>query len=153
MFAIPIDFGIQAVKVRTKNKDGRVVRSCRVTLSHEFDEELAAALGKKARSVLQGMKDGEIETATLPIDGLAAVGAFHELREKKIAVKVPYMRGVKAKAKAGGKDEEPPTLRLEFEFAWNRDAWLFLGEHCSAMASVVLTQTQLVLTTEDASTN
>jgi hypothetical protein len=153
MFAVPIDFGIQAVKVRTKNVDGRQVRSCRVVLSHEFDDELAAALGPKAKHILKGMEDGEIESATLPIDGLAAIGAFSSPGNKKNAVRVPYMRGTKARAKAGGKEEEPPTLRLEFEFAWNKDAWVFLGEHCSAIASVVLTQTQLALAATDEATN
>lgn len=151
MFAVPIDFGIQAVKVRTKiDKSGKVKRSCRVILAHEFDEELAGALGKKARGLLRALEEQEIESAVVPIDGLAASGEFTVATDRKQSVRIPYLRGTKAKAKAGKNEDDPPMVRLEFEFAYQTDAWAFFGEHCSSIASVVLTQTQLLLVGDDA---
>jgi hypothetical protein len=129
-----------------KDVQGRIVRRCRVTLAHEFTPAIARALGKDAKPLLEALREGSIEKATMPIDGLAAAGAF---TAHGGGVSIGKMVGVKAVASKSSEEDSGPTIQLEFDFPWDKDAWVFLGEHCSAMADVVLTKRQLALDLQD----
>jgi hypothetical protein len=142
MFATTLECGIRKVAVKVKDVDGRIVRRCRVTLAHEFTAAIAKELGKDAIAVRSALKSGAVEKAVIPIDSLAALGAFAALGEK---VKVERLTGVKAVALAPKNDDEGATIQLEFEFLWDPAAWAFLGKHCSTVAEVVLTKRQLTL--------
>jgi hypothetical protein len=61
------------------------------------------------------------------------------------------MVGVKATVSKAKNDEDGPTILLEFDFAWDEDAWVWLGRNCSAVAEVVLTKRQLALAVDGAS--
>jgi len=125
-----------------------LVRRCRVTLSHEFTRDIARELGTDAAAVRKALHSGGVEKAVLPIDTIAALGAF---KAKGGGVNIGRMVGVKATATAS-KDDAPPRIDFEFEFAWQKDAWIFLGEHCNALADVTLTKRQLALALDE-STN
>jgi hypothetical protein len=144
MFGTTLECGIKAVKVRVQDVQGREVRRCRVVLVHEFTADIARALGEAAVALRGHLRDNEIEKAVIPIDALAALGAFTAAGG---GVEIGRLAGVKATL-LKAKDDEGPTVQLEFEFAWQEDAWLFLGRHTAAMASVVLTKRQLALAFE-----
>jgi hypothetical protein len=76
MFSTTLECGIKAVKVRVQDVQGRIVRRCRVTLAHEFTAAIARELGDDAVALRKGVRENVIEKAVLPIDGLAAAGAF-----------------------------------------------------------------------------
>jgi hypothetical protein len=148
MFGATLECGIKAVKVKVQHEQGRVLRRCRVVLSHEFDADIARELGKDARALRQGLRDNAIEKATLPLDGIAALGAF--TADGK-SIEIGRMIGVKASCSKAKDSEAGPTIELEFEFSWDEKAWVFLGRNCSSMASVVLTKRQLALAAEPGS--
>lgn len=143
LFGVDLECGIKTVNVKTEDVDGRILRRCRVTLTHEFDAAIARALGKDAQAVWQGLRGGGIKKAELPIDSIAAHGAFTSVGDGDI-VAIGTMVGTKATC-TQGKEDSPPLIALEFEFAWQEDAWLFLGRNCAAMASLFLTQRQTEL--------
>jgi len=142
MFGTTLQCGIKTVKVRVKDVQGRMVRRCRVTLSHAFDADIARELGKDAISLRKSLKDNAIEKATLPLDGFAALGAFSAGGK---SIEIQRMVGVKANCTQAKDSEDGPTIQLEFEFQWDEKAWVFLGRNCSAMADVVLTKRQMAL--------
>lgn len=144
MFGTTLECGIKAVKVKAKEVDGRIVRRCRVVLAHEFTLEIARELGKDAVSLREGLRANAIEKATLPIDGIAALGAL-AVPGGGAGVSIERLIGVKANCLKSRKDDEGPTVQLEFEFGWDENAWLFLGRHCNEVAEVVLTKRQLSL--------
>ena len=76
MYGTNLEAGIQSVKVRTTDVDGRVLRRCLVVLAVEFTDDIARHLGGDAKSVLKGLRSGGIAKAQLPIDTVAAIGAF-----------------------------------------------------------------------------
>ena len=144
MFGANLECGIKSVKVKVVEHDGRVIRRCRVVLVHDFDEDIAAELGKDAKRVRESLVDGGVTKAELPIERVVAAGAFttREAGAKQFGVQVGIMVGVKAVATAAKNDADPPTIAFEFEFNWQEDAWVFLGRHCTAIADVVLTKAQ-----------
>lgn len=143
MFGTTLECGIRAVKVRVKDVQGRIVRRCRVTLSHEFTEAIAKALGPDAKAVRAALREGSVEKAVMPIDNIGAMGAFTASGGK--GIEIGTMVGVKAVATAATKEDEGPTIQFEFDFPWDEKAWVFLGRHCSAIADVVLTKRQLAM--------
>jgi hypothetical protein len=145
MFGTTLECGIKAVKVRVQDVQGRIVRRCRVTLAHEFTIAIARELGENAVNLREGLRDSSIEKAVMPIDGIAALGAF---TAQGGSIEIGRMVGVKATVTKSKEDEAGPTIQLEFDFAWDENAWLFLGRNCSAVADVVLTKRQLVLAME-----
>lgn len=142
MFGTALTCGIKAVKVRVQDVDGRLLRRCRVTLSHEFTEDIARTLGPDAENVREGLRNHGVERAVLPIEGIAAAGGFTVRGE---GVQINRLLGLKATALAPKEEDAGATIQLEFEFAWQEDAWIFLGRHCSAVADVVLHKAQLTL--------
>lgn len=144
MFGANLECGIKSVKVKVIEHDGRVFRRCRVVLVHDFDDDIAAELGKDAKRVRESLINGSVTKAELPIDKVAAFGAFtsREAGPQGGGVSIGTMVGVKAVASAAKDDTDEPTIAFEFEFNWQEDAWVFLGRHCSAVADVVLTKSQ-----------
>lgn len=147
MFDVNLECGIRAVKVKVSETDGRVLRSCQVTLSHEFTSDIARALGGSASKVRAGLLGADINKAELPIDGLKAGGVFSG-RDGE-TVEIGAMLGLKAVATRPKRETDGPTIQMEFEFVWNAEAWNFLGAHCASVADVLLTRTQLGMAYED----
>lgn len=141
MFDVQIGAAVRSVKISVKEKDGVVARRCRMVLEREFDEVIAAGLGKDAKKVLASLKTGGIEDATLP---MGEVTAEADLRCDGDKVKIGQLRGIKPKAAAGDEDM-PPSVKLEFEFPYNDEAWSFLGRNCGAYATVTLRRRQMEL--------
>ncbi len=146
MFGTTLECGIKSVKVKVKNVQGREVRRCVVVLAHEFTHDIARALGEDALALLDLLRSNAVESAIVPIDGLAALGHFIA---RDSAVEIGRMAGIKAKCLKSSDGDEGPTIQLEFEFSWQEDAWLFLGRNCAAVASVTLTKHQLALGEDD----
>jgi hypothetical protein len=134
------DAEIQSVTVSAKHKDGVVRRICRVRLAREFDFMIAEALGSAAKKVREHLADRGLKEATIPMDALAVSGVLKTLGGNK--VDVPLMRGLKAKAKAGKEEDDPCTVRLDFEFDLIDEVWVFLGRNLSAYAQVTLSRLQ-----------
>jgi hypothetical protein len=152
MFGTNLECVSKAVKVKVVEYDGRVIRRCRVLLVHEFTDDIAAELGKDAKQLLKSLDNQGVSKAELPITAIAAVGAFRA-PDGSAGVQIGCMAGVKAVATAPKGEDEAATIQFEFEFAWQEDAWVFLGRHCAAVASVVLTKTQLALSNMEATAN
>lgn len=145
-FELRNSMAIKAVKISTKEKEGRLVRRCKLTLSARFDEEIAAALGSDAEKARKSLEKGGLEKAVMPIDAVV-VDAILKSDGKSITIR--EITGTKATGKCGspeGEDEEsdgkPATIALEFDFAWSAESWGFLGKHCSEMVSVDLVPVQ-----------
>ena len=148
MFGTTLECGIRAVKVRVQDVQGRIVRRCRVTLAHEFTPAIARELGEGAVSLRKAVRENEVEKAVLPSDGVGAAGAC---TASGGGVSIGRMVGVKATVTNAKNEDDGPTIALEFDFAWDEDAWVFLGRNCSAIAEVVLTKRQLALAVDGAS--
>jgi hypothetical protein len=114
---------------------------------HEFTRDIARELGEDAENMREALRSNAAEKVVVPIDGIAALGAFTAAGD---AVQIERMIGVKATALKSKDEGEGPTIQLEFDFPWSEAAWLFLGRHCSAVADVVLTKTQLVMAMDGA---
>lgn len=138
MIDITLSADITAVKVKTKEVDGQVTRKCQMALRREFDDLLAAGLGGDARKVLASLRERGIESCVIPLDAIDARG---KLDSGYQAVTIGQLTGIKATAKAG-EDDAPPTIVLEFEFAWQETAWLFLGRNCGLGCELELVQRQ-----------
>lgn len=147
MFDVQIGASVRSVKISVTDKDGIVRRKCRLVLEREFDEVIAAGLGKEAKKLLASMKTGGIEDATLPM-GEVNADAQLVAAETGDKVKIGSLRGCKAKATAGADVDDPPSIRLEFEFAYNDEAWSFLGRNCGSFAHVTLRRRQMELVRE-----
>lgn len=143
MFGTTLLCGIQKVAVKAKTVDGRLLRTCRVTLVHEFTFDIAREIGKEAVAVLGALKSEAVESVKMPIGELVMMGAF--VGDGGEAIEVARMLGVKATGKKSKTDVGGPTIALDLEFLWDPTAWVFLGEHCNSMADVVLTKRQLAL--------
>jgi hypothetical protein len=138
--------GVEKVSVKVKNDNGRILRTCRITLSHEFDDDIAAALGRDAGKAMEGLASGAYEQVVIPIDSLKVSAVFNTL-DRKDRVELPVMLGLKAKATAATNPmgEEVPKIALEFEFVFNDHVWLFLGQHCGESIEITLSKRQLEL--------
>jgi len=146
MFDLQLQAGIRSVNVKVRSKDGVTRRKCRMVLEREFDTVIAAGLGADARAALLALETGGMESCVLPMDGLEADAQLTaELGEH---IEIKGLIGVKAKAsKPAGKDgdELPPSIKLEFEFAFDVAAWTFLGQHAGTTAVLLLKRKQLEL--------
>jgi hypothetical protein len=143
---ITFEAEINRVTVHAKAKDGMVRRTCKLVLAREFDMLLCQGIKGDALKVLRSLNERGLAEATLPIDGIVANGTFKAALSPYAEVTISEMHGVVAKAKAckPGKDE-PPTIKLTFEFDWSESAWVFLGRNCLAHAEVTIRSSQLEL--------
>ncbi len=152
-----IEFELSAavakVALRTKMKDDLITRVCRVTFTREFDGEIAAAIGgeaPKAREALQGLG---LEKVVIPTTALLATGKLRFVKkspkkgepDEKDTVTIKNMRGVKAVATVGKKEDDPPQIALSFDFNHFDGAWTFLGRHHAAWVDLSLKSEQTVL--------
>jgi hypothetical protein len=112
-----------------------------MTLSGEFDDVVAAALGVDAKKALTSLDGGGMSSCVLPID---AVLCEARLVADGQTAQISHVKGTKATARAG-KPDEGTRIDLEFEFMFDRDVWAFLGEHAGAAALVTMNRVQLEL--------
>ncbi len=140
---IDITFGaeINKVSVGVTEKDGIIQRKCKLVLAREFDTLLASGLRGDAKVALRSLESHGLAEVTIPIDGIFAHGIFSNAIGPANEVTIPDLRGLVARAKAG-KDQEPPSIKLEFEFEWLEKVWVFLGRNCSAQAQVTIRSIQ-----------
>lgn len=150
MFNIECIATLKKVALLTKEQDGVCMRMCRLTVSREFDDLVAQALGGEAKKVMAGLKSGGIESVVIPID---AVVASLNLVCGDEAVGIARAAGVKATGKAPKESDWPPSIALEFEFFFDEPAWAFLGRNCGVQAKINIedVQRELPLTTKKAS--
>lgn len=141
MFELECDANLKSVKLSVREKDGVTVRRCQMVLEREFDDLIAAALGKGAKKVLSGLRDGETEKVVMPI---AALACSADLRARKDKVSIGSVSGIKATGKRSPDEDEDvaPTIELEFEFTFDEAAWAFLGRNCGAVATITMQQRQ-----------
>jgi hypothetical protein len=144
---------ISKILLRAKAKDDVVKRLVRVTFTKDFDDEIAAELGKDAQNALKGLSDLGLERVVIPLSAVVATGKLSfdmppakvgGLVEKdKITIKA--MRGWKAVATAGKKEDEAPVIAITFEFDLFESAFLFLARHLAAWVDVSLKSDQEML--------
>ena len=133
---------IHKVGIQVTDKTGVVRRLCKITFAREFDPLVASNLGTAAKNILKALVEHDAKSAVIPLDRVVGSCLLQGLNDQ---VKIPSLRGIKAKCKAGKKDEDPPSVLLSFDFDFAEDAWLFLGRNCLAYAKVTLTPSQQVL--------
>jgi hypothetical protein len=153
--ALDIDIQLSAqiskVSAKVTAKEGVIKRTVKIELAREFDVPLAAALGTDAKKTLALLEAGSISEATIPIDAIVARG---ELVCEPHRTTIKELRGVQVKAKGGDEEEgSPTTVKLEFEFDWTEQSWVFLGRNLSALAEVTIRSLQLELPSVDKPTN
>lgn len=136
---------ISKVSIRTKEKDDIIRRICKVTFGREFDQTLAAALGADARTALKALEVNGLLEAKIPIDGIVAQA---KLIAGSANVTIPILKGLSARAKAGLEDD-PPSIRLDFEFDFHEPSWVFLGRYCNSYTELTLTTIQPSLLPKD----
>lgn len=141
MFETQLALGLKNVKVKAEHEDGITTRTCYITLTGEFEDLVAAGMGADAKKALASLQAGGMTSCVLPIDRLLCEA---RLVSDGKSLHIDRLKGTKASAKAG-KPEEPIRIDLEFEFMFNREAWIFLGEHAGAAALVTLNRVQLGL--------
>lgn len=134
---------IQKVSISVKEKDGLILRMCKVVLAREFDDLIAAAIGTDAKRTRASLTTGGLESAVMPIGALMVSGDFVADGER---VTIGRMMGTKATGKFGA--ETGPTVLLEFEFAYSDEVWIFLGRNVGGVAEVAFTRRQLELAGE-----
>ena len=136
---IGIAASIEKVTVSAKAKDGVVLRMCRVTLAREFDDLIASALKGDARKALSGLRDGGMSKVVLPIDSIRAEAKFIAMDDR---CTVPVLKGIKAVGEAPEDEDDVPHIKLEFEFVFSTEAWIFLGRNVAGVAQVTFRKTQ-----------
>jgi hypothetical protein len=138
MFETEIEAGLKSIKVKAAADGGMIKRVCTLILTREFDGLVANACAG-ARKVHAAVKSRDVTSCVLPIDRLLC-----EIKLVAEGDKVTIERacGTKATVKAGGADDDPPRIDLEFEFIFSEAAWAFLGRHVGAMARLRLNRAQ-----------
>lgn len=122
-------------------KTGAFSKVMKITLVREFDTILAQALGRDAKKVLSLLEVGHLKDATLPIDRL---WVNLDLVTLGAECRITAARGTKAKAKAADDDKgTPSSIALEFEAAYDRSVWMFLGDNLAAHAEVEIKAVQV----------
>jgi len=136
---------IRDVKLSAKVKDGITTRKIKMTLEREYDDFLAASLGSDAIAARKLLKSGGLEKATIPLDAVRASATLRNFEGTRVAV--PLICGVKAEGKAPDTigDEVPPSIKMQFEFVYSREALLFFGESLGMSAEITLVPQQLEL--------
>jgi hypothetical protein len=136
------EFGIEKCVLKTTTEDGRQLKTVRLTLSHDFDDDLAHVLGKAGQHAQKALKAGDFEQATMPITAIKAVATMRD-QGRNQTIEIPALHGLKAIGKEGSGDAEPPRLSLTFECVYARDAWVFFGDYAGQMVWVDLTPKQV----------
>src|SRR5687767_2490704 len=140
MFDNQFSAGIRGIKIKSQEKDGVYVRTCTLSLEREFDDLVAGGLGAEAKKALSCLKSGGMLKCVLPMDAVNAAGTLMSVSGE--VVEIGVLRGVKATGTVDPEGDFPPTVVLEFEFMFSKEAWIFLGEQCGAAATVTLIKRQ-----------
>lgn len=143
MFDIQLSAAVSKVSVKVKSKDGITVRTCKITLEREFDIVIAAGLGGDAKQSLLALETGGMESCVLPMDAVVADAML--TAGDGDSVRIRHLSGVKAKGSASSEDGFPPSIKLEFEFPFQTDAWVFFGKSCGTTADILLKRAQMEL--------
>jgi hypothetical protein len=134
---------IERVSVSVREKDGVIRRTCEITLAREFDPVIADALGSSAKRVREDVSAGELRKVVIPVDSMILAGTLKtRIGGKGDQVEIPMMRGLTAVAKAGKEEDDPPSVKIDLEFDFSEEAWLFFGRNVSAYAEVTLSRLQ-----------
>lgn len=142
MIDIEIAAEISKVSLSVKDEDGVVVRKAKMTLSREFDDELAEGLAGDAKKILSSLRGLGCTKAVLPIDMITVEADL--VGSKGERLKIGTLWGIKATASASDLDEAP-TVQLEFETWYDRDVWVFLGDNCGVTCRITLRPRQMEL--------
>lgn len=139
---IEIAASIAKVTLVMKGVNALIVRRCKMAFDREFDPEIAAALGSGAKKALAALRAGDLEKCVISIDRVN-VEANLVCGKDKVAIKACH--GEKATCKAGKDQEDPPSIRLEFQAMYTDDVWSFLGRNCGSYVHLAFKDTQLTL--------
>jgi hypothetical protein len=142
MFDKQIRASIKSARVKVTEEGAHPLRTIRLALEREFDHEIADALGEDAGTALEGLRSGGMTKVVLPIDAISA-SAVVDGQER---IRLERIVGVKATASVGKAKEDadaPLKVKLEFDFPFQRDVWLMLGEEAGDVVGVTLTRRQL----------
>lgn len=129
---------IESVSLDVKTIEDVEHRKCVVKFARDFDEAIAKALGGKSK-ILEQLRKHEQEKAYISIDNLNASAVLVSPKGDKVTV--PAIHGTQAVAVAG-KNDDPPIIRLEFEFFYEPEAWRFLGDNARGTIELTLKQRQ-----------
>jgi hypothetical protein len=139
---IEFSAAVDSVKVKVKNIDGFIVRSCEMKFSCEFDAAIARAISPEALVALNALRDHGMEQVVLPLDAVNVSGTL--LGGSGVPVEIPQMLGMKATCKEGDAESgEPPQIDLVFSCLWSEAVWMFLGRHAGARVQMTTVDRQL----------
>jgi hypothetical protein len=151
MFDLQLVASVKSIKVKVKKSKSNVyVRTCTAVFEREFDFEIAAALGGDAREALEALRSGGMKSCVLPMDRVNVQGTLRS-SDGDDTVDLAELDGVKATGVADETEGDfPPSILLEFDFAFNEPAWVFLGKHCGSLAFLTCRRRQLDLAVDKA---
>lgn len=143
LMGVDRECGIQSVRSKTKTKDKRVLRGIVFVLTHELDDDIARGIGDEAVAVLDGIRSGAIKKAELDISAVKAFAQFTApLVGEPSKLSIDIVVGIKAVCAPATKEDDPPSIAMAFELAWDKEAWAFLGRRLASTATVVFTKAQ-----------
>lgn len=151
MFDLQLVASVKSIKVKVKKSKSNVyVRTCTAVFEREFDLEIAAALGGDAREALVALRSGGMKSCVLPMDRVNVQGTLRS-SDGADTVDLAELDGVKATGFADETEGDfPPSILLEFDFAFNEPAWVFLGKHCGSLAVLTCRRRQMDLAVDNA---
>lgn len=129
-----------AAKIESVSLDVKMIedvehRKCVIKFARDFDETIAAALGGDAKQILASLQRHGQEKAYISIDRINAKATLVSAKGDRVTI--PALHGIQAVGTAG-KDDDPPIIRLEFDYFYDRDAWVFVGENARGIIEVTL---------------
>lgn len=150
MFDIELLAALAKVTLRVEDHEGQLLRRMRLALDREFDDELAAGIGKGAQKALKLLVAKDVQKCTIGLDAVEANADLVATRSDRVALKqeriaIGQLRGVLATCAAPKEAGDVTHIRLEFEAPYSDDVWAFLGRHCGAYVQITFTRRQLEL--------
>jgi hypothetical protein len=144
MFDTEIRGEIKGAKIKVTEDGAFVFRTVRMALEREFDNEIAATIGKPAEKAREHIDDGSWSKVVIPISAVSARAVL----SGKTKVALDKVTGVKATCSIGKakEDEDAPLkVKLEFDFPFSAEAWAMLGAEAGTTIGITLTRNQLDL--------
>lgn len=146
MFDVELLASLSKVTLHPHEKDGHVTRLIRVTVAREFDEEIAAGLGKDAKRCLALLRSSSMESCKININAVHVVGKFTAGEGKKAdVVGVDRMLGRMATGHAPEDSGDVATIELELECWYSDEVWAWFGRNCLGRIRLTFTRVQLEL--------
>jgi hypothetical protein len=136
---------IRDVALKAKTSDGVTTRKMRMTLTREYDDLIAAALGPDAVKARALLKSGGAAKVELPLDAIKASAILKNV--ESAIVRLPLIVGIKAVGKApdSADGETPPSISMLFEFGYTRESLVWFGETFGGTCEITITPQQLEL--------